>query len=394
MKVLLVHNYYRSHKPSGENVVYEREKSLLEESPEIELLCFERSTDEVAGMSILGKAAFVKNLYFDPKVYHEISSVLQKENPDIVHVHNTFPLISSAVFRACKDQSIPVVQTLHNYRIFCANGACVRDGKACDLCLQSGNLWNGVKYGCYVNSKVASVPMVKMIKKYQDEKVWTEGIDHFIALSEFAKSKFVKAGIPQNRITIKANFCEDKGVNNQPNESKKGFLFVGRFSEDKGPHILLQAAREENVPVQLIGDGPLLEQLKKEYEQSEHIQFLGTKSHDEVFQAMDRSIALVLPSLCFEGFPLTIAEAFSRSLPVIASDIGSISELIERGVTGAKFEAGNSAQLAKILKDGAENPLPYFDMGINARKEYERKLSPEATLPQLLSIYQSLTIKN
>lgn len=393
MKVLLVHNYYRSHKPSGENVVYEREKTLLEESLEVDLLCFERSTDEVAKMSALEKAAFLKNLYFDPKVYQEVSSILAKERPDIVHVHNTFPLISSAVFRACKDHHVPVVQTLHNYRIFCANGACVRDNKACDLCLQSGNLWNGVKYGCYVNSKIASIPMVNMIKKYQDEKVWSEGIDHFIALSEFAKSKFVQAGIPEDRITIKANFCEDKGINKQPNENKSGFLFVGRFSEDKGPDIFLKAARQAQVEAKLIGDGPMLDQLREEYGQEEHIKFLGTKSHDEVFQEMDRSIALVLPSLCYEGFPLTIAEAFSRSLPVIASEIGSISERIEKGVTGAKFEAGNRDQLANILKEGDKNPLPFFDMGINARKEYEQKFSPEAGLPQLLSIYNTMIAK-
>jgi len=371
-------------------VVYEREKSMLQESPEVELLSFERSTDEVAEMSALGKVAFLNNLFFDPKVYKKISDLLERENPDIVHVHNTFPLISSAVFRACKDTGIPVVQTLHNYRIFCANGACVRDNKACDLCLETGNLWNGVKYGCYVNSKVASVPMVNMIKKYRDEKVWTEGIDHFIALSEFAKSKFIKAGIPEERITIKANFCEDKGPRDTSNEERNGFLFVGRFSEDKGPHVFLKAAVEAKVAAKLIGDGPMLEKLKTEYQDQEQIQFLGTKSHDEVFEEMDRSIALVLPSLCFEGFPLTIAEAFSRSLPVIASEIGSLSELIERGVTGAKFEAGNISQLAEILESGENNPLPYFDMGINARKEYERKLSPDASLPQLLSIYRSV----
>lgn len=390
MKVLLVHNYYRSHKPSGENVVYEREKSLLQERSDLDLICYERSTDEVAKMSAIGKATFLKNLFFDPKVYQELRALLLEEKPDIVHVHNTFPLISSAVFKAAKDLKIPVVQTLHNYRIFCANGACVRNNKACDLCLETGNLWNGVKHACYVNSRVASVPMVNMIKKYQDENVWTEEIDHFIALSEFARSKFVQAGIPKNRITIKANFCEDNGLNQKANEEKSGFLFVGRFSEDKGPHIFLEAAQKAKVEARLIGDGPMLEHLKEKYKNEEHIKFLGSKSHQDVFREMDNAIALVLPSLCFEGFPLTIAEAFSRSLPIIASDIGSISERIERGVTGAKFEPGNSDALAQILVDGAVNPLPFFDMGLNARKEYEQKFSPEATLPQLLSIYNSL----
>ncbi len=389
MKILLVHNYYRSQKPSGENVVYEREKKLLGTSPQIELITYEKSTDEVAMMSSFEKLYLLRNLYFDQKVYDEVFALISKEKPDLVHVHNTFPLITTAVFQAAREQNTPSLQTLHNYRIFCANGACIRNNKACDLCLTSGNHWHGVLHGCYADSRLASIPKVRMIEKYKKERVWLDQIDHFIALSKFAKGKFIQAGIPEDRISLKANFSYDD-VELDNTRERTGVLFVGRFSEDKGPQVLLRAARNSGIKTKMIGSGPMFESLKKEYAPNGNISFLGQLSHDQVFVEMDRSAALVLPSLCFEGFPLTIAEAYSRSIPVIASDIGSISELVEEGSTGLKFEADNSTQLSEILKTVEVNRSHFRKMGETAREVYEQSYSAQANLPQMLGIYRKV----
>jgi glycosyltransferase involved in cell wall biosynthesis len=307
---------------------------------------------------------------------------IRKFEPDIVHVHNFFPLLTPSIYDACYDAGVPVVQTLHNYRTICASALLMRAGRICEDCV-GDTPWQAVLHGCYRESRLASVPMAHMIAMHRRRGTWQRKVRRFIALTEFAKERFVAAGFPSDRISVKPNFVDDR---NSPGLPRAGALFVGRLSVEKGIGTLQHAWEKLDIPLNIAGQGPLLENLTSAA--LGNIELLGMLAPEDVAEHMSRAAFLVFPSECYEGFPVTLVEAFRQGLPVVASRLGSMAEIIEDGVTGLHFTPGSPADLAEKVRWAAAHPNEMRRMGQNARQTYEDKYTPEVNYRELVAIYE------
>jgi len=387
MRVLLIHNSYQQ--PGGEDAVVAAEAALLVERGH-HVVTYTRSNDELTGRGLFSGAAAGIETTWSSRSYRRIWRLLENEKPDVAHFHNTFPLISPAAYYACARAGVPVVQTLHNYRLLCPAASFLREGQVCESCLGRAVSWPGVVHACYRGSRAASAATATMLAVHRALGTWNKKVDLYIALSEFARAKFIEGGLPAEKIIVKPNFvAETKGKKAEPGDYA---LFVGRLSEEKGPQLLPAAWRSlRTLPTLLIlGDGPLLESLSRETNDGSvpQVQMLGRRPPDDVRSLMRGARFLVFPSTWFEGFPITIAEAFACSLPAIASRLGAMAEIVQDGVTGLHFEPGNAADLAAKVEWAWEHPAEMAAMGRAARAEYEAKYTPERNYEMLMQIYE------
>lgn len=391
MKVLLVHNFYRSSSPSGEDAVVKSEAELLKKNG-IEAITYEKFNDDVATFSDKLKMAF--KTAWSGKTYKELKNLLAKEKPDLAHFHNIWYLISPSAYYACRDAGIPVVQTLHNFRMFCANGLFLRDSQVCEECI--GKMpWRGVKYGCHRNSKLYSFPVALTDAIHGCANTFRDKVDAHIALTEFGKKKFIECGLLENRIFIKPNFQSEPL---DPCYTHKDYIiFIGRLSQEKGPSTLIDAAKNSNytalpLKVEIAGDGPLRKELedKVKVERINRVEFAGRRNFSECMALLKNARFMVIPSICYENFPMTIIEAYACGKPVIASRLGAMAELVEDGKTGLLFEPGNPSDLAKKIKWMVENEDDCIEMGRNARKVFEAKYTAEKNFEILMKIYEKV----
>lgn len=320
---------------------------------------------------------------------NELSRLITDCRPDVVHFHNTFPLISPAAYYACRDLGVPVVQTLHNYRLFCPAGAFFRDGQVCEDCLGKSR-WQAVRHACYRQSYSATSAMVAMLSFHHWYGTWTKLVDCYIALSEFSRAKFIQAGLPTSKIVVKPNFVlPDPGVGSKSRDSA---VFVGRLSEEKGLQTLLQAWSRVSpkYALRIIGDGPLLDDLKSEISRSgfSNVHFEGRLPREESLKVLQRASVLILPSNCYENFPMTLVEAYACGTPVIASRLGAMQEIVHDGRTGFHFTPGDADDLARKIEWVWAHPDGMREMGQNARAEYEAKYTAERNYKMLMGIYQ------
>jgi glycosyltransferase involved in cell wall biosynthesis len=385
--ILVVHNTYQQR--AGEEAVVGAETRLLEANGHT-VVRYERNNDELRERGALSGIGAAVETVWSSRSFREMAELIARERPDVAHFHNTFPLISPSAYYACAQAGVPVVQTLHNYRLLCPAAKFLRDGKVCEACLGRNVAWPGVVHGCYRDSPAATAAAAAMLAVHRAMGSWQTKVDVYIALSEFARRKFIEGGLPAERIVVKPNFVAgDLAPRNQPG----GYvLFVGRLSEEKGPQLLLSAWRgmQAKVPLRIAGDGPLLEKLSREIGESSlaHIELVGRRTPDEVRALMHGARFLVFPSMWYEGFPLTIAEAFARGLPVVVSQLGSMAEIVQDGVTGLHFEPGNAADLAAKVEWAWNHPEELACMGRAACAEYEAKYQPSTNYEMLMEIYR------
>ena len=373
-RVLIVHNGYQ-HK-GGEDTVVEAEVELLRERGHAVAL-FTRHNDDIHGVS---KLMLVANTFWASGVAAEFATELERFQPDVIHVHNTFPMISPAIYWVAAKYHIPVVQTLHNFRLLCPQAMFLREGKVCEACM-GAIPWRGVVHGCYRNSKVQSAVLAGMVSLHRLLGTWQHKVTRYIALNEFCRQKFINGGLPAARVVIKANFVDFP----RPAVTQRAdFLFVGRLSAEKGVDVLAQAARQTQVQIHVAGTGPEQRQL----EQISNVQLLGALSTDDVRRRMSDSLALVLPSVWYENFPRTLVEAFGCGLPVIASRLGALAELVEDGVTGLLFNPSDADDLADKLQWAHAHPEQMRAMGEAARAKYEAFYTAEKNYQQLVAIYR------
>jgi len=317
-----------------------------------------------------------------------IRQLIADEKPDVLHVHNTLPILSPAVYYAARAEGVPVVQTLHNYRLMCPNALFFREGKVCEACLGKSFAWPGVRYGCYRGSRAASAAVASMVAFHWAFRTWSKAVDRYISLTEFARHKFVQGGLPADRIAVKPNFVHpDPGVG----DATGGYvLYVGRLSEEKGISTLLSAWRTigSRLTLRVVGDGPLADQLKGSIVQTAGIEWLGRQTRDEVLRLMQNAAFLVIPSECYEGFPMTVAEAYATGLPVVASKIGALESLIDSGRTGLHFRPGDPDDLAAKIDWLVSHPQELAQMRKEARAEFEAKYTAERNYVTLMDIYE------
>lgn len=390
MHVLVVHNRYASAQPSGENKVVDQEAELLRAAGhQVEL--FERRSDDIADRSLLGKAALPFLVPWNPAVRTELAARLRAERPDVVHVHNVFPLLSPAVLAACADAGVPAVATLHNYTQVCPPGTLQRDGRPCTECVGSAAPLPAVRHGCYRNSRLATVPLAVSLSV--NRRRWWSGVERFLCISAAQRDVLVRAGMPAERLVVKHNFVPD------PDDRRSGtgehVLYLGRLAEAKGVRLLmtawdeLAAAGGVGVPLVIAGTGPLEQEVTAWAAGRDDVRYVGLYDTAECQKAIARSVAVVAPSTWLEAFGLVVVEAMAAGVPVVAAGHGAFVELVEDGVTGLLHRPGEPDSLASCIRRIAAGPDRNREMGRAARRRYEQGFSPAVGLERLVEEYRT-----
>jgi glycosyltransferase involved in cell wall biosynthesis len=392
MRVLLMHNTYQDR--GGEDVVFVQERRLLESAGH-EIVEYQRHNTEIKQYSTLRKASLAGRTVWASDSHRELGTLLRQTRPDVVHIHNTFPLISPSVYWACRKEQVPVVQTLHNYRLFCPGANFFRAGKVCEDCID-GNFWKGVQHGCYRNSRAETAPVALMLYVHHARKTWHRMVDRYIVLTGFARSRFVQAGLPPEKIVIKPN-CVDPDPGAKTEEGSYA-LCVGRVSDEKGVSTLMKAWQQlpRTCTLRVVGDGPARAQLQAQAAADglSNIAFLGQQPRERVIEAMKGARFVVFPSELYENLPLTIIEAFACGTPVLASRLGAMSEIVEEGRTGLFFRAGDASDLARVAAQVWNRPEQLRILGKQARREYEDKYTAAANVRQLTEIYRGVIARS
>jgi glycosyltransferase involved in cell wall biosynthesis len=380
MRLLLVHNHYQQ--PGGEDQVFAAEGELLQ-SRGHEVHRYTAHNDSVPRVD---RVTLARNTIWNQTAYRELRGTLRQLRPDLVHVHNTLPLLSPAVCHAAKDEGLPVVHTLHNYRLFCPNALFFRDGHVCEDCLGKVIPVPGVIHACYRGSRAASGTVAAMLAAHRMLGTWMRKVDVFIALTEFARQKFIAGGLLAEQVVVKPNFVPDRGVRQQAGANA---LFVGRLSPEKGIEALLAAWKllGGTIPLKIIGDGPLREKVRAAGRQVPGVEWVGSLPSDQVVAAMKDALCLVVPSLWYETFGLVIAEAYSVGLPVIASKLGAMASMVEDGQTGLHFQPGDSRDLAGKIQWAVMHRSELAQMGRRARERYEAEYTAERNYQMLMDAY-------
>lgn len=390
MKILIAHNVYKER--GGEEAVVDAESHLLTQHGH-EVILYRKNNDQLTNLGPLTIASAGIAAIWAQHSYRSLKHLLLREKPDVAHFHNIFPLISPSAYYACSDAGVPIVQTLHNYRLLCAGGQFLRDGQVCESCLGRHVGWPGVAYACYRDSRLATAAVAGMLAAHRVMGTWRTKVNLYIALSKFARLKFVQGGLPADRIVVKPNFASsDANLHRGRGEFA---LFVGRLSCEKGLHLLLNAWHERKlgIPLQILGDGLLRAELQEEAGRFglTEVSFWGRVSESEMRQHLDNARFLLMPSIWYEGFPIAIAEAFARGVPVVCSRIGSLEEIVHHGRTGLHFETGNATDLATKVEWAWTHPAEMQEMGRAARAEYEDKYTPDQNYKLLMEIYEQAT---
>ena len=385
MVILVAHNLYQQ--PGGEDIVAAQEINLLRSAGH-EVVEYYRFNSDINSIGIANKAKIATRTLWASQSTKDFRQLIAQKKPDIAHFHNTFPLISPSAYFSCQQAGIPVIQTLHNYRLLCPAAIFYRDGHVCEDCLGKLLPWPSVVHSCYRASRAQTAVATTMLTVHHWLKTWQKQVDVYISLSEFARTKFIKGGLPAEKLVVRQNFVyPDPGLGDgQENYA----VYVGRLSPEKGIETLLDAWERLNsrIPLKIAGDGPLGPTVAEAAQRSDNIQWLGRLEKPQVMALMKDATLLVLPSLLYENFPMVIAEAYAVGLPIVASNLGSMSSLVHHGVTGAHFRPGDSkdlaAQIEWILADSQRLAL----MRHKARAEFEAKYTAEQNYKTLMSIYQ------
>ncbi len=375
LRVIVAHCAYQMR--GGEDSVVEAERELLR-SRGHEVLLYQRRNDDIQG---LNKLVAASQALWSGRTYRQIIDLALRFKADIIHAHNTFPLISPSLYGAAWRCRIPVVQTLHNFRLLCPQGVFLRAGALCEDCL--GHIpWRGVVHRCYRASAAQTSVAVGMLAAHRWLGTYQRKVTRYIALNEFARGKFIEGGFPADRISIKPNFVD---IPPPAAQCRRGGLFVGRLSPEKGVSVMMEALRRHpQISLDVMGAGPLHSTVV----QHPQLRVSGWCEPREVYERMRGASYLLLPSVCYENFPRTLVEAFACGLPVIASRSGPMMELIEEGHSGLLFESGSASDLADKIAWAEAHPEAMRRMGDNARHAYEAKFTPEENYRQLTEIYR------
>jgi glycosyltransferase involved in cell wall biosynthesis len=385
MRILLAHNFYRSSAPSGEDAVYRNERALLESKNEI--ISYERFNDDIDESTLGRKFRLAMEGAWSRHTYQDFAALIKKNPPDIAHFYNTFPLISPSAYAACRDNGVPVIQTVQNYRLVCPNGLLLRGGKPCEDCFGT-NFLPAIRYRCYRESLPATGAIVWGLLNNRWRGTYNNLVTRYIAPTQFGAIKLVQGGLPKHLMEVKPNFLP---VMPTPGTGSGGYaLFAGRLSSEKGLRTLLEAWKSvKGLPLKIAGEGPLRQELQSFASmQNLPIEFLGYVSYSDVLALTRDAGFLVVPSEWYEGFPMVVVQALACGTPVIASRLGSLDEIVEEGKTGLKFEAGNPKDLTIRVNELASDRSRLARMRVHARTAFEERYTAEINYSQLMEIYQ------
>jgi len=382
MRIVLAHNFYQQ--PGGEDSVFRSEYDLLRLHGH-DVVRYELHNDAVQGM---GRLAVLGATMWNRRSHAEILALATSHRADIVHFHNTFPLISPSGYAAARAAGAAVVQTLHNFRLLCPGAVFFRDGKVCEQCLGLRIATPAIANKCYRDSRVASAAVTTMLATHRALGTWADAVDAYVTPTRFARDKFVAGGLPPDRLFVKPNFLDpDPG----PGDGDGGYaIFVGRLSHEKGLGTLLAAweVLSESVPLKIVGDGPLAPQVQDLVARNRAVEWLGRRAPAEVYDLIGRAALLVFPSECYETFGRVAAEAFAKGTPVIASNHGAMADVVAHDRTGLVFRPGDGPDLARQVRRLLGDPPMIARTRAAARREYLDKFTGPINHEQLLAIYR------
>jgi glycosyltransferase involved in cell wall biosynthesis len=389
MRILLVHNRYRSAAPSGENRVVDQEGEALAALGH-EVIRFERNSDEIESWSKAQKALLPARVIWSRETHHDLKATLHERRPDVVHVHNTFPLLSAAVLYACRDALVPVVATIHNYKLACANGEFFRRGTVCHDCTH-GLSARAVLHGCYRGSHTATASVVLAASVHR--QAWRSLVSAYVFISASQRDLLRGFGLAPDRVFIRHNLIPRHST--QRLARTPTVIYAGRLDEAKGMRLLMagwdcyrRKSAELGLRLVIAGGGPLEREVASWASARPSVEMVGQVGSGQCAELISRARAVLLPSAWEETFGLVAVEAMAVGVPAIAAAHGSFVDLITPGVDGVLFRPGDPAALALALADVEAHPERYETYGDQARKTYEQRFDPQHNLEQLLEIYR------
>jgi glycosyltransferase involved in cell wall biosynthesis len=398
MRILLVHNRYRSSAPSGENRVVDQEGEALEALGH-EVIRFGGSSDEIGQWPVTKKALLPFRTIWSPSTSRDLKDALERHRPDVVHVHNTFPLLSPAVLYVCRDAGVPVVATIHNYRLACANGSFFRAGSVCHDC--AGALpARAVLHGCYRDSRAATVPVALSMGLHR--QAWRSLVSAYVFVTASQRELLRGTGLDDGRVFVRHNLIPHRDrpvpVGGPDNGRTPNVVYAGRLDEPKGVRLLMAGwdryeaeSGDAGLRLVIVGGGPLEDEVTAWAARRPSVEVTGAVSADRCAELISAARAVLLPSTWEETFGLVAIEAMAAGVPPVAADHGSFPELITHGADGMLFRPGDPSALAAAVADVADNPRDYAGYGDQARKTYERRFDPERAMDDLLEIYRFAT---
>lgn len=382
LRVVVVHNRYRSAQPSGENNVVDREVALLRSGGH-EVTLFSRDSDSISDMSTVDKALVPLRVPWNRAVRAELASLLRRVRPDVVHVHNTFPLLSPSVVAACTDAGVPVVATLHNYAMVCPPGTLYRDDRVCTSCVGRAPL-PAVRHGCYRDSALATVPVA--VNLVANRRRWWSDVSRFFCISAAQRHLLIQGGMPASTLSVKHNFVPDPGV--RRTGAGEHVLFLGRLTAEKGVRLLMAAWERADVglPLVIAGTGPLEDEVARWAASRADVRYVGLQDAAGCRSLTASAAVMVAPSTWLEAFGLVVVEAMAAGVPTVAAAHGAFVELVDDRVTGVLHRPGDAASLASALATAVSGSVA---MGAAARARYERDFTPEVGLSRLVDGYRA-----
>jgi len=386
MKLLFIHNYYRTCSPSGEDNVAKSEVKLLEDNG-VDVIRYEKFNDDIDESTLLKRLYLGFGYAWSRRTYSEVSKLIGQYKPDIAHIHSLHPQITPSVYDACHDMGVPVVHTMHNYRYICPGALLFRNGRPCEDCIGKFP-FPALCYRCYRDSFAATGSVMWMLAYNRFRNTFQNRINYYIALTEFAKTRLIAGGLPAGRIGVKPNFLPDPP---QPGKGRENYaVFVGRLSEEKGLNTLLSAWKMvDGMELKVVGDGPQRSELvARASKEGVNATFLGTLPRNDVLTIVEKAQIQFVPSEWYEGFPMVIVEAYACGTPVIASRIGSLDEIIIDGETGVKYEPGNPKDLLEKINNLINDKQKLTTMRKRARALFEEKYTAERNFLMLMEIYR------
>jgi glycosyltransferase involved in cell wall biosynthesis len=389
MKILIAHSRYRTNAPSGENLVVEQETAALEAAGH-QVSAFERCSDEIGSWSLAERAALPIRISRNRPVRRTLTETLERERPDVLHVHNTFPLLSPSVLLAARDARVPVVATIHNYKLLCASGDFFRRGSICHDCA-GGRLLPGVEHGCYRGSRVATLPVATGLAL--NRSLWQELVSAYVFISAAQRDLMQALELPVDRVFVKHNFVHE-AAEPARRQRRHGATYVGRLDEAKGTPQLMAAwdffrtrHPDSELTLTVAGRGPLESEVAAWAARDPKVDYRGLVSRSEARRLVSGGLAAVVPSAWEETFGLVAVEAMASATAPVAPATGSFPELVQDGVDGVLFH-GETAGLAEAFARMDRDPAAFVELGATAEQTYRTRFQPKENIDQLLSIYE------
>jgi len=385
LNILIAHNFYKQR--GGEDVIFESESKLLEDHGH-NIYRYAISNKDING-TFKSLAAGVSAVYNSASA-RRIKEVIADFNPDVIHVHNFWPMISPAIFYEAKKANVPIVHSIHNFRLLCPSAYLYFDHAIYEKSINKVFPFDAIRKGVYRNSKIQTAVLAFMTAYHNKMGTWKNKIDQFIINTEFAKKKFLASSLEltDSQFYVKPNFVPDYQQDSHQRQRLDQYLFVGRLSEEKGLEVLVETFKRLKLPITIVGDGPLKNLVEQAANECPTIHYVGFKNKQEVIEYLKTTRAMILPSLWYEGLPMTLMEAFCMGAPVIASNLGAMAETIVHGENGLLFETGSSVALEKQLNQLEQNENLRQKLASGARNAYLSRYTPEINYKMLVEVYQ------